>query len=117
MSIRDELEGNRAGVAEALDYHLHHLDTLGTVMRTGGPDPDHRTFRRGFTSPATVVTTAWDVAQATDVLGHMPCRSPSFWIPEGVVESSHEEVGPENHFLLFGLTGINPYRPVMLKAA
>ena len=71
VSIQEELEGNRAGVVQSLEYHVHLLDTLGTVMSSGGPDPDNRIFHRGFVDPAAMVTTAWNVAQATNVVGHM----------------------------------------------
>ena len=74
--IQEELRTNREAVASALDYHLHLADTLRHfIPRTNGTpptqQPDNRLFSRGFVSPATVLSTAWDVANVTDAVSYM----------------------------------------------
>jgi hypothetical protein len=75
-SIQEELRTNREAVASALDYHLHLADTLRYfIPHTDGSrpaqQPDNRLFARGFVSPATVLSTAWDVANVTDAVSYM----------------------------------------------
>ncbi len=76
-SITREIEENRSAVAAALDYHLYLSDTLRTIQRSNESSvlehgyPDARVFSKGFISPATVLNTAWEAANATDALGVM----------------------------------------------
>lgn len=73
-SIKRELEENRLEVVEALDYHIHLSDTLRTIQYSKESPglnhgyPDARLFSKGFISPATVLNTAWETANATDAL-------------------------------------------------
>ncbi|HMB89642.1 MAG TPA: hypothetical protein VKP65_02270 [Rhodothermales bacterium] len=74
--IQEELRANQAAVTSALHYHLHLADTLRYfIPRAEGTPPaqrpDNRLFSRGFVSPATVLSTAWDVANVTDAVGYM----------------------------------------------
>lgn len=73
-AIGEELEANREAVAQSLAYHFQLDDTLRAFARQASPDahPDARTFARGFVAPASVLTTAWETAAATDAIGHMP---------------------------------------------
>ncbi len=75
-SIREELSVNRRAVESALRYHLHLSDTLRFFLppREGAPParvPDSRLFSRGFVDPATILSTAWEVANATDAVSYM----------------------------------------------
>jgi hypothetical protein len=76
-SVREELESNRQLVLASVQYHLRLVDTLGAIRRqsAGGADslrlPDARVFGQGFVRPATLLSTAWETAGATDVVRHM----------------------------------------------
>ena len=70
-SIVEELETNRAAVAASAAYHEALVDSLGARMAPGSRAPSAALFSDGFVRPATVLTTAWDAANATDALGHM----------------------------------------------
>lgn len=63
-SILEELETNRASVAESLEYHSGLLEAIQETAATSA-QPDIRTFSRGFVSAANVHRTAWESASAT----------------------------------------------------
>ncbi len=67
--IREELDANRRAVDDALRYHLHLADTLRLFLAQ--PDGRPPTFSRGFTDPATMLSTAWETANATDAVSYM----------------------------------------------
>lgn len=75
-SIQEELKANREAVSASLDYHLHLTDTLRYfIPRADGTPPaqqaDYRLFSRGYIGPATVLSTAWDVANTTNAVSYM----------------------------------------------
>jgi hypothetical protein len=70
-SIVEELQANRAEIAQSRDYHARLQDSLGVRMAPGQPAPGLRVFEEGFIRPAELLTTAWDAATATGALGHM----------------------------------------------
>ena len=77
--ILSELDVNRKAIDSALTYHLQLADTLRGFMRqasqrrasTALPYPDARLFSKGYIAPATLLTTAWDAANATDAVTYM----------------------------------------------
>lgn len=72
-TIVDEIVTNQKAVEEKLAYHSYLIDTLSAYLtgHTENPKPDYRVFSKGFISPAYPLSTAWDVAQATDALSAM----------------------------------------------
>lgn len=76
QSITGELQENRQSIFESLSYHVLLADSLRAfeaVHATTTPDqvPDFRLFSRGYISPAKLLTTAWETANATDALNAM----------------------------------------------
>jgi hypothetical protein len=76
-SIREELETNRQSVLRSLQYHLRLSDTLGMIRRQAAASgdsaslPSVRVFSEGFVHPASLLSTAWEAAAATDAVRHM----------------------------------------------
>jgi hypothetical protein len=62
---------NREAVAASAVYHAGLLHALDSVRANGGQS-SIRLFSRGFTMPAQLSYTAWEVAEQTGVLNHMP---------------------------------------------
>jgi hypothetical protein len=76
-SIRQELTTNRQAVLGSAQYHMQLMDTLLALRRqvpaaSDAPAPDVRMFSRGFVNPASLLSTAWETAVATDAIRHMP---------------------------------------------
>jgi hypothetical protein len=74
-TIRQELATNRAAVLRSLRYHLYLSDTLSALRRQATTSstessalPDVRLFREGFVRPATLLSTAWQAAAATEAV-------------------------------------------------
>ena len=77
VSIRQEMEANRAAVIRSAEYHIGITDSLQALAQRAGPGggapvPDVRLFSRGFINPAPVLSTAWEAAGAVDAVRHMP---------------------------------------------
>ncbi len=77
-SIRSELAENKQAIEAALTYHYHLMDTLGSLVQQAASAevspfsyPDGRLFSQGYTAPATLLSTAWDAANATDAVTNM----------------------------------------------
>jgi hypothetical protein len=75
-SIREELQTNRQAVLGSAQYHMQLMDTLIAIRRQtpavgDAPAPDVRMFSRGFVNPASLLSTAWETAVATDAIRHM----------------------------------------------
>jgi hypothetical protein len=76
-SIREELQTNRQAVLGSAQYHMQLMDTLIAIRRQAAAAgdasaPDVRIFSRGFVDPASLLSTAWETAVATDAIRHMP---------------------------------------------
>ena len=72
-TIREEVAQNRRAVLEAVTYHLALSDSLRAFRPAApGDAPSGALFSRGFVAPATVLSTAWQTATATDAISHMP---------------------------------------------
>ncbi len=72
-SIEDELRTNQAAVQSTVDYHGRLLGQLHQLSRTDPQaTPAITVFERGFVSPATVLSTAWESARSTGALRHLP---------------------------------------------
>ena len=75
-SIVEEISFNQGMVAEAVTYHSMLLDTLQGFIYVHGRSPSIvppvSMFYRGFTSPAPVISRAWEVASATGVVEYIP---------------------------------------------
>lgn len=71
VAIVQELSANRGAAAASLAYHQELMDSLRTIAARKGRT-DIRTFGRGFTMPAQLGNVAWEVAEQTGVLNHMP---------------------------------------------
>lgn len=76
LSIRHELDVNLKAVESALTYHLHLSDTLRVFLRQTDSQttlsyPSDRLFPRGYIAPATLLSTAWEAANATDAITSM----------------------------------------------
>jgi hypothetical protein len=77
VSVIEELGLNRAAVAQSLAYHLELTQRLSQLQTSSGGQanattPDRDVFQKGFLHPASMISTAWDSAKATDVVSHMP---------------------------------------------
>ena len=78
VSVVDELNLNRTAVTQSLTYHLELTQRLRQFEeqtrsgQTSAPTPDRDMFQKGFLHPASMISTAWDSAKATDVVSHMP---------------------------------------------
>lgn len=73
-SIHDELLANRERVRSAVLYHAMLNDTLHTLVARSAPQPPAGLFARGFVHPAPTYATAWETAQATGIVAHLPYR-------------------------------------------
>ena len=76
-SVVDELSLNRTAVAQSLTYHLDLTQRLSQFQTSSGGQatastPGRDVFQKGFLHPASMISTAWDSAKATDAVSHMP---------------------------------------------
>ncbi len=73
--ILSEFAANRAAVHASVTYHLALTDSLTAMFarptRGATPQDRARVFSRGFVSPASLLSTAWEVANGTASVNHM----------------------------------------------
>lgn len=105
ISIVDELNLNRDAVAQSLDYHVKLTQQLRQFESEPGHEQalaDPRLFNKGFVHPAALIYTAWDSAQATDAVSHMPYER--VLTLSGIYEQQHgyEAQSREVEQLIFG---------------
>lgn len=74
-SILSELRLNHDAIVEAATYHGELMNTLRSFRPASGGEgpqyPDHAVFAGGYTRPAELISTAWNAANATDLVGFM----------------------------------------------
>jgi len=72
QGIVEEIESNRAAVADSSAYHGRLMGTL-RKFEAERPDevPPIQVFDKGFVSPAIPLSTAWDAATATNAVTHL----------------------------------------------
>lgn len=70
-SIVEEVRANRAAAQHSYGYHSGLLDSLRTYFPAGRLPPLPTLFSEGFVRPITLLTTAWEAANATDAVSHM----------------------------------------------
>ncbi|HQU73433.1 MAG TPA: hypothetical protein PKV71_15020 [Calditrichia bacterium] len=73
--ILEEIQTNQKALQESLDYHRMLIDTLQVLSRKGLERADIRIFNRGFVHPATLQSTAWEAAKATNVVSDIPYQT------------------------------------------
>lgn len=66
-AIREEIIANRAEVEQSFTYHGALMDTLPRLTEP----PGFALFAQGYTRPANLLDTAWELAHATDALHHV----------------------------------------------
>lgn len=71
-SILNEVETNSQLLASSANYHQNLWDTLSAFSRQNVSKADIRIFNRGFISPASLQSTAWEAAKATNVVRDIP---------------------------------------------
>jgi hypothetical protein len=71
-AIRGELEENRRLVLDSREYHVGLAASFQQALETGAEKPDLEAMGRGLLSPALVRRNAWESAQNTDLLAHLP---------------------------------------------
>ena len=69
--IVEEIGTNRATAAESYAYRERLLDTLRAYFPPDSPPPSPALFQQGFVRPITLLSTAWEAANATDAVSHM----------------------------------------------
>jgi hypothetical protein len=70
-SIVEEIRANQEATAASHAYHERLLDSLRAYFPPDHPPPSPALFNQGFVRPITLLTTAWEAANATDALDHM----------------------------------------------
>ena len=75
-TIRSELAVNQEAIEDVLTYHLQLADTLHSLTNRNAQSeapiyPDIRLFTKGYVAPATLRSTAWEAANATDAVTYM----------------------------------------------
>lgn len=101
-SIQHELVSNRQAVHASATYHLFLSDTLRSLTQSSAQRDQtlqraNRLFGKGYVSSATLLSTAWNAANATDAITHMPyadvLRLSSIYQEQRQYESQAEQAG------------------------
>ncbi len=75
-SIIDELATNHTAIEAAIAYHSQIMDTLYKFMQIHGQRPNQTpgvdVFHKGFTNPASTLSSAWDAATGAGITEYMP---------------------------------------------
>lgn len=99
--VIEEIRMNRAAVQEMVDYHARLIDTL-RALPADGPAPSPRVFNRGFANAATLRSTAWDAANATDAVSHMAFADVLAFSELYAEQVQYERVAREVGGIIFG---------------
>jgi len=99
--VIEEIRTNRDAVHQMMDYHSRLIDTLRTYP-SDGPAPSPRVFAQGFANAATLRSTAWDAANATDAVSHMDFEDVLAFSELYAEQVQYERVAREVGALIFG---------------
>jgi hypothetical protein len=108
----EELRVNATVLERSHAYHASRIDSLRTLLQPGSGPVTPDVFPQGFVRPATLMSTAWDAARATDALDEMPYEDvlafSNVYAQQARYEMSAREMGGVLYrdLMDYGATGI-----------